>query len=77
MSMLIVADDLSGAADCAIGFTNAGRRSVVSLDLDGPNTRTIDASRAFFFYVGGTIQIGADQAEGLYESNFDVTADYQ
>ena len=35
MSMLIVADDLSGAADCAIGFTNAGRRSVVSLDLDG------------------------------------------
>lgn len=35
MSMLIVADDLSGAADCAIGFTNAGRRSVVSLDVDG------------------------------------------
>jgi uncharacterized protein YgbK (DUF1537 family) len=35
--MLIVADDLSGAADCAIGFTNAGRRSVVSLDLDGFN----------------------------------------
>ncbi|VVE41169.1 four-carbon acid sugar kinase family protein [Pandoraea anhela] len=37
MSVLIVADDLSGAADCAIGFTNAGRRSVVSLDIDGFN----------------------------------------
>ncbi len=37
MSILIVADDLSGAADCAIGFTNAGRRSVVSLDVDGFN----------------------------------------
>ncbi|WP_353189790.1 four-carbon acid sugar kinase family protein [Pandoraea pnomenusa] len=37
MSILIVADDLSGAADCAIGFTNAGRRSVVSLDIDGFN----------------------------------------
>ncbi|MDN4573230.1 Hrp-dependent type III effector protein [Pandoraea cepalis] len=37
MSMLIVADDLSGAADCAIGFTNAGRRSVVSLDIEGFN----------------------------------------
>jgi len=37
VSILIVADDLSGAADCAIGFTNAGRRSVVSLDVDGFN----------------------------------------
>ncbi|VVE41560.1 four-carbon acid sugar kinase family protein [Pandoraea terrigena] len=37
MSILIVADDLSGAADCAIGFTNAGRRSVVSLDVEGFN----------------------------------------
>ncbi|WP_083615299.1 four-carbon acid sugar kinase family protein [Paraburkholderia sp. SOS3] len=34
MSMLIVADDLSGAADCAIGFANAGRRTVVALGAD-------------------------------------------
>ncbi|HEY3599266.1 MAG TPA: four-carbon acid sugar kinase family protein [Paraburkholderia sp.] len=33
MSLLIVADDLSGAADCAIGFANAGRRTVVALDV--------------------------------------------
>ncbi|QYD72546.1 four-carbon acid sugar kinase family protein [Paraburkholderia edwinii] len=34
MSMLIVADDLSGAADCAIGFANAGRHTVVALGAD-------------------------------------------
>ncbi|MCO1370414.1 four-carbon acid sugar kinase family protein [Burkholderia multivorans] len=33
MSMLIIADDLSGAADCAIGFANAGYRTVVTLDV--------------------------------------------
>jgi uncharacterized protein YgbK (DUF1537 family) len=32
MSMLIIADDLSGAADCAIGFASAGYRTVVTLD---------------------------------------------
>jgi uncharacterized protein YgbK (DUF1537 family) len=30
--LLIIADDLSGAADCAIGFAGAGRRTVVTLD---------------------------------------------
>jgi uncharacterized protein YgbK (DUF1537 family) len=33
-SLLIVADDLSGAADCAIPFAAAGLRTVVSLDAD-------------------------------------------
>ncbi|NWE50759.1 four-carbon acid sugar kinase family protein, partial [Pseudomonas gingeri] len=32
MSMLIIADDLSGAADCAIGFVCAGLRTVVALN---------------------------------------------
>ncbi|HVE08633.1 MAG TPA: four-carbon acid sugar kinase family protein [Paraburkholderia sp.] len=32
MSLLIVADDLSGAADSAIAFANAGRRTLVALD---------------------------------------------
>lgn len=35
-SLLIVADDLSGAADCAIAFAAAGRRTVVSLDANAP-----------------------------------------
>lgn len=32
MSVLIIADDLSGAADCAIAFASAGLRTVVTLD---------------------------------------------
>ncbi|MDR5759983.1 four-carbon acid sugar kinase family protein [Caballeronia sp. LZ035] len=36
-SLLIVADDLSGAADCAIAFAAAGRRTVVSLDANAPH----------------------------------------
>ncbi|WP_321886878.1 four-carbon acid sugar kinase family protein [Paraburkholderia bannensis] len=35
MKLLIIADDLSGAADCAIGFANAGHRTVVTLDASG------------------------------------------
>jgi D-threonate/D-erythronate kinase len=31
-SILIIADDLSGAADCAIAFASAGRHTVVTLD---------------------------------------------
>lgn len=33
MSILIIADDLSGAADCAIGFASAGHRTIVTLDV--------------------------------------------
>lgn len=40
MSLLIVADDLSGAADCAIGFANLGRRTVVALDATRPDAGT-------------------------------------
>jgi uncharacterized protein YgbK (DUF1537 family) len=32
MTLLIIADDLSGAADCAIAFASAGLRTVVTLD---------------------------------------------
>lgn len=32
MKLLILADDLSGAADCAIGFAHAGHRTVVTLE---------------------------------------------
>jgi uncharacterized protein YgbK (DUF1537 family) len=31
MKMLIIADDLSGAADCAVGFAGAGHRTIVAL----------------------------------------------
>lgn len=50
---------------------------VLLLNIDGSPIRSIDpATRAFFFGVGGIIQINANQPEGLYEATFDVTAAY-
>ncbi|WP_025600678.1 four-carbon acid sugar kinase family protein [Burkholderia sp. WSM2230] len=48
MSMLIIADDLSGAADCAIGFASAGHRTVVTLDVPahGLDAHTADVIAA-------------------------------
>lgn len=50
--------------------------TVLGLNIDGSAIRTIDATRAFFFGVGGTLLIGADQAEGVYDATFTVTAVY-
>jgi len=51
---------------------------VLGLTMDGPAIRTIDpTTRAFFLGVGGTIMIGANQPEGTYVGQFDVTANYQ
>lgn len=50
--------------------------SVLALTMDSGPVITIDASRAFFFHVGGILQVGANQPEGLYSAEFDVTADY-
>jgi hypothetical protein len=51
--------------------------TILALTLDGPSVRTIDpVTRAFYFHVGGILQVNADQAEGLYTATFDVTADY-
>jgi len=38
MDVLIIADDLSGAADCAIPFARAGHRTVVALHPLGPDS---------------------------------------
>ena len=51
---------------------------VLALTMDGPATRSIDpVARTFFVGVGGTLQIGAEQAEGVYTADFEVTANYQ
>jgi hypothetical protein len=41
------------------------------------DTRTIGATGAFTVYVGGDFAIAANQANGLYQATFSVTADYQ
>ena len=50
--------------------------TVLALTLDGPAIRTIDATRAFAFNVGGILLVNANQAEGIYQADFDVTAQY-
>jgi hypothetical protein len=47
-----------------------------SLDLDGPNTRTIGPDLAFDVYVGGTLAVGANQAPGFYSGTFTLTVEY-
>ncbi len=52
--------------------------TVLALTMDGPALRTVDPdSRAFFVGVGGILQIEADQPEGEYTADFEVTANYQ
>ena len=50
---------------------------VLAMNLDGPTTRTIAANSSFFVGVGGVIFIAANQADGLYSADYDLTADYQ
>ena len=51
--------------------------TVLALTLDGPPLRSIHpVDRTFFFGVGGIILVGADQPEGVYTSDYDVTANY-
>lgn len=50
---------------------------VLALTLDGSPIRSIDpVTRSFFFGVGGVIMVGADQPEGVYRSDYDVTVNY-
>ena len=50
--------------------------TVISLTMDRPALIQIDASRAYEFYLGGTIQIAPNQPEGIYSAELDVTAQY-
>ena len=68
-----------------IEFTNPGALSngppgdtvtIISMVLDRSALVRIDATRAFFFNIGGTIQIAANQPEGNYTADFDVTVQY-
>ena len=56
---------------------NSDTIQVLGLTLDGPPVRTISpVTRAYFFRMGGTIMLNANQPEGLYQATFDVTANY-
>ena len=50
--------------------------TILALTMDTPALIQIDATRAFIFHVGGILQVGANQPEGIYSAEFDVTAQY-
>jgi hypothetical protein len=50
--------------------------TVSSWTLSGDSRRNTVAHEEFEFKVGGTLTVGANQAEGLYIGNFDVEIQY-
>jgi hypothetical protein len=59
--------------------TNGDTIDVLALTLDqgGNPIRTIDpVTRSFFVGIGGILNIGANQPDGLYSATFQVTANY-
>jgi hypothetical protein len=63
---------LSPPATISDGFGNS---MPISLNLES-NIVTIDATRAFFVGVGGTVNVGANQPDGIYSGTFTVLAQY-
>ena len=50
--------------------------TVSNWTLDGPADRKTGPERAFTFRVGATLNVGANQADGLYTGTFDVEVQY-
>ena len=50
--------------------------TVSNLTLQGQAKRTIAAATSFTFRVGGTLNVGANQAEGVYTGTFNVDIQY-
>ena len=63
----------------ATTLTRVGGTETMILDtwnINGALTRNVVAREQFEFKVGGTLHIGANQAEGVYTGTFDVTVNY-
>jgi hypothetical protein len=50
--------------------------TVTNWTLDGPADRKTGPERAFTFRVGATLNVAANQADGLYTGTFDVDVQY-
>ena len=61
----------TGGAACPASIPAA-----ISLDSAGLTTRTTDGLGRFTVFVGGTFNIAANQQNGTYSSQFDLTAVY-
>lgn len=53
-----------------------GTMTISNWTLDGPVNRRFPQNSAFNFSVGGTLNIGAGQADGVYAGTFAVTVQY-
>lgn len=53
-----------------------GSMNVSNLTLNGPVFRFLNAAGLLDLRVGGTLQVGASQAPGLYEGDFQITVTY-
>lgn len=63
----------------SVTLTRAGgteTMTVSNFTLDGQSKRSLAARQLFTFRVGGTLNVAAAQAEGLYSGTFDVTVQY-
>ena len=49
----------------------------MTADLDDDFSLTLSTTGTATFAVGGTLDVAASQPEGVYEAEFDVTAEYQ
>lgn len=62
-----------------VTLTRSGGTETMTVDtwtMNGAATRNVVAKEAFEFKVGGTLRVGAGQAEGVYIGTFAVTVDY-
>jgi uncharacterized protein DUF4402 len=63
----------------AVTLTRVGGTETMTVSnwtLDGSNKRKVPLSDTFDFSVGGTLNVGAAQAEGTYAGTFQVTVQY-
>lgn len=65
------------AGNVLISGSNSITVDSMTLDSANATTRTIGSTGSFTVYVGGSFGIAANQPNGLYAANFDLTADYQ
>ncbi|RST29808.1 DUF4402 domain-containing protein [Sphingomonas ginkgonis] len=50
--------------------------TVSNFTVEGTSKRVLAARQVFTFRVGGTLNVAANQVEGLYSGTFDVTVQY-
>jgi hypothetical protein len=67
---------LPSAAVTLTRLGGGGTMTVSNWTLDGKTNRKVPLNDAFSFNVGGTLNIGSGQADGIYAGTFTVTVQY-